>query len=229
MWTSSTREERSPLAPSVPTAHAGVRSCLAPEVGLDDARVARGPRRRPSAIVSPWSSTVTWSEMPMTTLMSCSISRTEIRARSRSLLDQLGAAPRSPAGSCRRSARRAAAASARGQGARDLQPALVAVGQVLRELVGGAVEADELRAARVPLLVAAFSSRRTSGVRRIMPREARLHARVHADHARCRGPSSSEQADVLEGPGDAERASRGAAAWPVMSLPSKSTVPVVGS
>ena len=64
-------------------------SCLAPEVRLDDARVRAHLRGAPSAIFSPWSSTVMWSETFMTTFMSCSISRTEMPCSARSVLHQL--------------------------------------------------------------------------------------------------------------------------------------------
>ena len=59
---------------------------LLSEVGLDDARVLRGPPAgAPSAIFSPWSSTVMRSETPITTFMSCSISRIVRPRSSRSL------------------------------------------------------------------------------------------------------------------------------------------------
>ena len=83
------------------------------EVGLDHARVGWISAGEPSAIFSPWSSTVTRSETPITTFMSCSISSTVRPALVAQPAHERREVGGSPAGSCRRSARRAAAAWAR--------------------------------------------------------------------------------------------------------------------
>ena len=83
----------------------------------------------PSAIFSPWSSTVMCSETPMTTFMSCSMSRIVRPRSSRSLLHELGEL----VGLLRVHARRRLVEQQQlavgRQRARDLDAALVAVGR----------------------------------------------------------------------------------------------------
>ena len=86
-----------------------------------------------------------WSEIPITTLMSCSISRTPICwvvADVEQQLVELGGFARVEAG------RRLVEAEQHrlgAHGARDLQPALRAIGQVARLPVGAVGEADPLQ------------------------------------------------------------------------------------
>ena len=90
----------------------------------------------------------------------------------------------SPAGSCRRSARRAAAARLGRQRAGDLQAALVAVGQVPGESSRAALEPDEVEQLARARSCACSSSRTTPGGRRIARPAGRLEPRVHARPAR---------------------------------------------
>ena len=93
------------------------------------------PAGSPSAIFSPWSSTVMCSETPMTTFMSCSMSRI---ARPRSSRRRRMKS-RQRRGLLRVHARGRLVEQQQlrvgGQRAGDLDPALVAVGEVDRELV----------------------------------------------------------------------------------------------
>ena len=135
----------------------------------------------PSAIFSPWSRTVTRSLMPMTTRMSCSISRT-VRPRSRRSLPirlvSCGRLARVHAGGrlVEQEQRRV-----RAERAGDLEPALVAVRQVLGELVVAALEADEREAARGPGRGTTASSRRSRGVENSASTQLRLEPAVHPD------------------------------------------------
>ena len=98
----------------------------------------------PSAIFSPWSSTVTRSLMPITTFMSCSMSRTVRPSSVAQLADEVGQL----AGllGVHAGGRLVEQQQLRlgGQGAGDLEAALVAVRQVAGERLRAPVEADEL-------------------------------------------------------------------------------------
>ena len=116
----------------------------------------------PSAIFSPWSSTVTWSDTPMTTFMSCSMSRIGQPALGAQRLHQAAQL----IGLLRVHAGRRLVEQEQlrvgGQRAGDLQPPLVAVGQVHRQLAR-ALEADEAESSiafsRASLLLAALERR----------------------------------------------------------------------
>ena len=106
------------------------------------ARSRAPPAGTPSAIFSPWSSTVMCSETPMTTFMSCSISRIVRPRSSRSVLHEVASAARTPAGSSPRWARRAAAAWAR-RPARGRSPP--GAGRRRTRLIGELVELGRRR------------------------------------------------------------------------------------
>ena len=165
------------------------------------ARISSGV---PSAMRSPWSSTVIRSLMPMTTRMSCSMSRIgepELGAQpadeARHLLGLVGVHARR--GLVQQQQHRLA-----GQRAGDLQPALVAVGQVAwrrrSSPAGEADERQELARAHPGGLLLARPPRRRDRRRRsgcclslmCMPDEHVLE-RGHV----------LEQTDVLEGSSDA--------------------------
>ena len=130
--------------------------------------MTRGSRRTssgvPSAIFSPWSRTVTRSLMPMTTFMSCSMSRT-VRPSSRPQpVDErhhLGRLARVHPG--RRLVEQEELGLA-AEGARDLEPALVAVRQVLCEVAAAARQADQREELARPRTRDSRSSRRLRGV-----------------------------------------------------------------
>ena len=97
----------------------------------------------PSAIFSPWSSTVTRSLTPITTRMSCSISRIVIPSSRADLADQVGHLARSRRGSCPAVGSSSSSSSGvAGERAGDLEPPLVAVRQVPGRVVVAALEAD---------------------------------------------------------------------------------------
>ena len=89
-----------------------------------------------------------------------------------------------------------------GQGAGDLEPPLVPVGQVPRELVGDVLQPDEPEQ-RVRLAPDRAGlgpgARRRAQVREAAAPEARVEAHLHG----LPGPHPGERPDVLEGPGDA--------------------------
>ena len=120
----------------------------------------------PSAIFSPWSRTVTRSLIPMTTFMSCSMRRTVSPSSVRSLLIRaiMSGVSRGFMPAVGSSSSRSFGLAAERAG--DLEPALVAVRQVLGELAAAAAQADEreqlLGPARGPA-----SSRRLRGVESI--------------------------------------------------------------
>jgi hypothetical protein len=92
----------------------------------------------------------------------------------------------------------------RGQGPSDLEPALVAVGQVAGGLVGAGAQADAVEQLRGPgpqrgLLVAEAWPPAQD-----VP-EPQLDAGVHADQDILDGRHVGEEADVLEGPAHAQR------------------------
>ena len=170
----------------------------------------------PSAIFSPWSRTVTRSLMPMTTRMSCSMSST-VRPRSlRSRPMSAHQLARLAAGSCRRSARRAAAASgSAAERARDLEAALVAVRQVLRAARRPALEADELEqlaapGRRAPSPRGGPRRRKSASTRLVLSRcasrPARSRARSCSGTAGCSGTSGRARGDHVVGTGPAEDA-----------------------
>ena len=145
--------------------------------------LARTSAGAPSAIFSPWSSTVMCSETPMTTFMSCSISTIVIAA----LVAQLAHERGQLVGLLRVHAGRRLVEQqelrVRRQRAGDLDPPLVAVGEVDRELVVHALgQADVARAPRAPSRGRASPPCGRRGVRMIEPNSPRLHARVLADH-----------------------------------------------
>ena len=97
----------------------------------------------PSAIFSPWSRTVTRSLMPMTTFMSCSMSRivkpevvAQLGDEGHEILRLLGVH------ACGRLVEQEEH-RVRGECPRDLEPALVAVREVAGDLVALAVEAHQ--------------------------------------------------------------------------------------
>ena len=104
------------------------------------------PRRRvPSAILTPWSSTLTRSEMPITTRIECSISRmvtprSSRTRRTKSIMSRAFA--RIHAGH-----RLVEQQQPRPGGERpaDLQPALLAIGEIARHHVAAAAQADEVQ------------------------------------------------------------------------------------
>jgi hypothetical protein len=90
-----------------------------------------------------------------------------------------------------------------GERARDLEAPLVAVGEVLGELVRRAADADVLEQ-----LVGALLDRRLLGARAGSAQDRADHARVRAhvapDHHVLERREVGEEADVLEGARDAE-------------------------
>ena len=132
----------------------------------------------PSAIFSPWSSTVTRSETPITTFMSCSISRIVSFSSSRSW--RMNSVSRCGLLRVHAGGRLVEQQQLRvgRQRPRDLHPPLVAVGQLRGELVEDGLGAGRRRrAARGPARASARSSRRTRGGRRIDPNSpARIRA-----------------------------------------------------
>ena len=113
----------------------------------------RSPARRrwtsagvPSAIFSPWSRTVTRSLMPMTTFMSCSISRIVRPSSVAQRAHEVRSARRVSSGfmpAVGSSSRSSLAVG--GQRAGDLEPALVAVGQVAGQSLARLAEADQVQ------------------------------------------------------------------------------------
>ena len=156
----------------------------------------------PSAIFRPNSSTTIRSVTPMTRRMSCSISST-VTPVSRILpdqLEQLLLLRRVEAGG-----RLVQAEQLRlgGQRPGDLQPALVAVGQVAGQLVGPVARCRRSRAAR-------RARSRPSLLLPPVPRQPEQRAgtlglvvRVRADHDVLQRGHLREEPDVLERPGDA--------------------------
>ena len=178
----------------------------------------------PSTSFSPWTRHGTRSQRLKMNRMSCSITTTA-RPVSRILKISSSACRVScgfmPAvGSSSRSSR------VGGQGAGDLEPALVAVGQVPGEVLGRPCRARRSRAAPGPLpgrrlLAAELRPAQDRGER------ARLGPAVAADQDVLQRRHVGEQPDVLERPGDA-RLDDLAAAWAAGPLPSNDDLALGG-
>ena len=161
-------------------------------------------RGRPSAIFSPWSSTVTRSETSITTRMLCSISRI---ARSRSPTSRRSRTIRCARLALGHAGGRLVEQQQRGlggQGAGQLQPALIAVRQIARDLVGlgGEAHAVQQRVAALPEPTLHLVEARPVAER--VP-DAERHAGVHADQHVLDGRHVGEEPDVLERAAHAER------------------------
>ena len=92
-----------------------------------------------------------------------------------------------------------------GQGAGDLQPALVAVGQVLGQQVAlGPADRRKLEHARRLPRTASASSCRVRRRAKDGAEPARLQLRVHADQDVLDGRHVGKEADVLVGAGNAQ-------------------------
>ena len=91
-----------------------------------------------------------------------------------------------------------------GERAGDLEPALVAVGQVPREVVGALGDADVLQQLEGALFDRPLLATR-AGVAQHRAEHAGAGAHVAADHHVLERGEVAEQADVLERPGDAAR------------------------
>ena len=90
------------------------------------------------------------------------------------------------------------------QRAGDLEAALVAVGQVLGELVGLVRQTDEVQPLAGLVLGVRFSSALNFGVRNTAPMGPAVRARVAPDHDVLERGHVLEQADVLERARDAQ-------------------------
>ena len=97
-----------------------------------------------AAMVSPWSSTVMCSQMPITSFMSCSMSRMPSENCVAQLADQHHQVRLLPGVHPRRGLVEQQHLGPRAQRAGDLQPALLAVGQVARLLVAAVRQAHHL-------------------------------------------------------------------------------------
>ena len=170
---------------------------------------SRAPRAGvPSAIFSPWSSTVTRSEMPMTTLMSCSISRMVSPRSSRRRPHE----PRQRAGLLRvHPGGRLVEQQQLGLGrqrARDLQPALIAVGAGCAptprpcrsgrrsEQLARPLARPRVSSRRTAACAARRRARSTSAARACRP--ARSRARSSSGTAGCSGRCARCPAAVIE-------------------------------
>ena len=176
-----------------------------PPSALIRRRLARGrPRSRarcactsagvPSAIFSPYSSTVQRSETPITTFMSCSIRSTVRPLSSRTRRTNAVKSRRllrvHPGGGLVEQQQLRVG----GERPRDLEPALVAVGERPALVLVRAAAGRCRRAARAPARGRAASSRRTLGVRRIEPRDAAVRGGSACRRGRSRARSSARRA-----------------------------------
>ena len=165
---------------------------------------ARTSAGEPSAIFSPWSRTVTRSLMPMTTFMSCSISRIVRPELGRAARGRSRSAGASPRGSCRRSARRAAGAWARwpgrGRSRGGAGRRTAGFGRGSATARSRPTSSSSSMACVVRLRLLAPDRRRAQD--RAEP--AALEPVVEPDEHVLLGRHVAEQADVLERPGDPE-------------------------
>ena len=144
----------------------------------------------------------------MTTPMSCSISRTDSassrRSRPISSVERLRLA-RVHAG---RRLVEQEEPGLRRERARDLEPALVAVGQAARQVVFLAAETDECQQLARPRRARALPLRRTDGGRNTAPGTRRSEAAVLADQHVVEHRHLREEPDRLKGARDAPRDDR---------------------
>ena len=103
-------------------------------------------------------------------------------------------------GSSRRSRR-----GLRGQGARDLQAPLVAIGEAAGHVVGVVGEPDALEQRRAPIPQVALHAAEARAVGQHVP-QSEADARVHAHQDVLDGGHVAEEPDVLERPAHPEPA-----------------------
>ena len=188
----------------------------------DRARISAGA---PAAIIRPWFSTRMRSEMPITRRMSCSTSNTVMPWSRRCA----GSAPQAAvsegfmpaAGSSSSSSR-----GPRGQGQRQLEQPLLAIGQRLGQLVGAGAAARRSRSSpglpAQPRFLPRWRGRRSRASS--SPAGRAGAGRSARSPARCSRRTRSSSGSVRTRPRPAMRSG----ARPVMCWPSKRIAPAVG-